>query len=362
MDRALELARESLLITSPNPRVGCVLADPDGRVIGAGRTQQAGGAHAEVMALKDAQANGFATLGATAYVTLEPCSHQGRTGPCCDALVAAGIAKVVASIADPNPLVGGRGFERLRAAGISVEVGCGAEESRELNIGFFSRMIRKKPWVRLKAAISLDGFTSMPSGESQWITSEAARSDGHLWRARSCAVLTGVGTVLADNPKLNVRNIDTPRQPMAVVCDSQLRTPPEAALFDCDRRVLIYTASSDSRLAQRLKSRGAEVRRVDSTMRGRMDLRMLLEDLAQEGVNELHVEAGAILNGSLLASGLVDELLIYVAPTLLGGGVGVARMPPLGRLSEAPRFNYVSALPVGGDVRLIARSHGANDF
>ena len=362
MDRALELARESLLITSPNPRVGCVLADPDGRVIGAGRTQQAGGAHAEVMALKDAQANGFATLGATAYVTLEPCSHQGRTGPCCDALVAAGIAKVVASIADPNPLVGGRGFERLRAAGISVEVGCGAEESRELNIGFFSRMIRKKPWVRLKAAISLDGFTAMPSGESQWITSEAARSDGHLWRARSCAVLTGVGTVLADNPKLNVRNIDTPRQPMAVVCDSQLRTPPEAALFDCDRRVLIYTASSDSRLARRLKSRGAEVRRVDSTMRGRMDLRMLLEDLAQEGVNELHVEAGAILNGSLLASGLVDELLIYVAPTLLGGGVGVARMPPLGRLSEAPRFNYVSALPVGGDVRLIARSHGANDF
>ena len=281
MDRALELARESLLITSPNPRVGCVLADPDGRVIGAGRTQQAGGAHAEVMALKDAQANGFATLGATAYVTLEPCSHQGRTGPCCDALVAAGIAKVVASIADPNPLVGGRGFERLRAAGISVEVGCGAEESRELNIGFFSRMIRKKPWVRLKAAISLDGFTAMPSGESQWITSEAARSDGHLWRARSCAVLTGVGTVLADNPKLNVRNIDTPRQPMAVVCDSQLRTPPEAALFDCDRRVLIYTASSDSRLAQRLKSRGAEVRRVASTMRGRMDLRMLLEDLAQ---------------------------------------------------------------------------------
>ena len=362
MDRALELARESLLITSPNPRVGCVLADPDGRVIGAGRTQQAGGAHAEVMALKDAQANGFATLGATAYVTLEPCSHQGRTGPCCDALVAAGIAKVVASIADPNPLVGGRGFELLRAAGISVEVGCGADESRELNIGFFSRMIRKKPWVRLKAAISLDGFTAMPSGESQWITSEAARSDGHLWRARSCAVLTGVGTVLADNPKLNVRNIDTPRQPMAVVCDSQLRTPPEAALFECDRRVLMYTASSDSSLAQRLKSRGAEVRRVDSTMRGRMDLRMLLEDLAQEGVNELHVEAGAILNGSLLSSGLVDELLMYVAPTLLGGGVGVARMPPLGRLSEAPRFDYVSALPVGGDVRLIARSHGANDF
>ena len=362
MDRALELARESLLITSPNPRVGCVLADPDGRVIGAGRTQQAGGAHAEVMALKDAQANGFGTLGATAYVTLEPCSHQGRTGPCCDALVAAGIAKVVASIADPNPLVGGRGFERLRAAGISVEVGCGAEESRELNIGFFSRMIRKKPWVRLKAAISLDGFTAMPSGESQWITSEAARSDGHLWRARSCAVLTGVGTVLADDPKLSVRDIDTPRQPMAVVCDSQLRTPPEAALFECDRRVLMYTASSDSSLAQRLKSRGAEVRKVDSTMRGRMDLRMVLADLAQEGVNELHVEAGAILNGSLLASGLVDELLMYVAPTLLGGGVGVARMPPLGRLSEAPRFNYVSALPVGGDVRLIARSHGANDF
>ena len=189
-------AYQSLYLTSPNPRVGCVLVDAAGRTIGQGHTQQAGGPHAEVMALRDAAAQGHSTVGATAYVTLEPCSHHGRTGPCCDALIKAGVRKVVASIADPNPLVAGQGFERLRAAGVEVEIGPGAAESRELNIGFFSRMLRKTPWVRMKVAASLDGKTALDDGTSQWITSEQARTDGHAWRARACAVLTGMGTVL----------------------------------------------------------------------------------------------------------------------------------------------------------------------
>ena len=225
MDQALGWAQRSLWLTSPNPRVGCVLVNPAGRTIGQGHTQQAGGPHAEVMALRDAAAQGHSTAGATAYVTLEPCSHHGRTGPCCDALINAGVRKVVASIADPNPLVAGQGFARLRAAGVDVEVGPGAAESRELNIGFFSRMLRKTPWVRMKIAASLDGKTALPDGTSQWITSEAARTDGHAWRARACAVLTGIGTVLEDNPRLDVRLVDTPRQPIRVLVDSRLQVP-----------------------------------------------------------------------------------------------------------------------------------------
>ncbi|MDO8261671.1 MAG: bifunctional diaminohydroxyphosphoribosylaminopyrimidine deaminase/5-amino-6-(5-phosphoribosylamino)uracil reductase RibD, partial [Gallionella sp.] len=216
-DGAVTLARQSIGLSNPNPRVGCVLSSDCGRVIGRGFTQQIGGPHAEIMALRDAAEHGHTVAGATAYVTLEPCSHHGRTGPCCDALIAAGIKKVVASIADPNPRVSGQGFERLRAAGIEVIVGPGAAESRELNIGFFSRMIRKTPWVRMKIAASLDGKTALDNGASQWITSEAARTDGHAWRARACAVLTGIGTVLADNPRLDVRLVDTPRQPHLVV-------------------------------------------------------------------------------------------------------------------------------------------------
>ena len=235
MNQALGLAAQALFLSNPNPRVGCVLVAPDGRVIGQGSTQQAGGPHAEIMALRDAAAAGQDVRGATAYVTLEPCAHQGRTGPCCDALVAAGIAKVVASIADPNPLVAGQGFARLRTAGIKVEVGPGSAESRELNIGFFSRMIRGTPWVRLKSAASLDGTTALLNGASQWITSPAARADGHAWRARACAVLTGIGTVLDDNPRLDVREVPTPRQPHVVVVDSQLQTPLDAQLFIAGR-------------------------------------------------------------------------------------------------------------------------------
>jgi diaminohydroxyphosphoribosylaminopyrimidine deaminase/5-amino-6-(5-phosphoribosylamino)uracil reductase len=258
ISRALALARAALGTTSPNPSVGCVLTDAAGRTLGEGHTQRAGGPHGEIMALRDAAAKGFDVRGATAYVTLEPCSHHGRTGPCCDALVEAGIGKVVASIADPNPLVSGQGFARLRAAGIEVEIGAGAEEARELNIGFFSRMERKVPWVRLKAAASLDGRTALDNGVSQWITGEAARADGHAWRARACAVLTGVGTVLQDNPRLDVRLVQTPRQPRLVIVDSQLNTPPDAELFSPSREVWIYTACPDAARQAALQARAAQ--------------------------------------------------------------------------------------------------------
>ena len=226
-----------------------------------GYTQRAGGPHGEIMALRDAAAQGYSVAGATVYVTLEPCSHHGRTGPCCDALIAAGIKKVVASIADPNPLVSGQGFERLRAAGIEVEVGPGAVESRELNIGFFSRMIRKTPWVRMKIAASLDGTTALANGQSQWITSPEARADGHAWRARSCAMLTGIGTVLQDNPRLDVRLVDTPRQPYRIIVDSLLQTPPDANIFKAGGPVWIYTATRDAAKEAALAPRGVTDRK-----------------------------------------------------------------------------------------------------
>lgn len=361
MRKALDCAHASLFITSPNPRVGCVLVDEHGEVIGSGWTQMAGGPHAEIMALRDAACRGRSVHGAVAYVTLEPCSHHGRTGPCCDALIEAGVRKVVAAIADPNPLVAGCGFERLRAAGVMVDVGVGAQAARELNIGFFSRMIRKRPWVRLKVAVSLDGFTALPSGVSQWITSPAARADGHAWRARSCAVLTGVGTVLADDPRLSVREVQTPRQPMLVVVDSQLHISPNAALFDVDRTVLIYTASTDGCKLQQLEGLGAAVYWAGNS-EGQVDLGAVLNDLAIRGVNELHVEAGATLNGALLRSGCVDELLMYVAPKLLGAGLGIARMRPIAELDNAPSFSFKSIASVGDDLRLVARASAAEEF
>ena len=254
---ALSLAQQSLLLSSPNPHVGCVLTSAEGQLLGQGFTQRAGAPHAEIMALRDAQAQGHSLLGATAYVTLEPCSHQGRTGPCCDALIAAGIKKVVASLLDPNPLVGGQGFARLRAAGITVEVGPGAVQSRELNIGFFSRMLRRTPWVRLKLAASLDGKTALENGASQWLTSEEARSDGHAWRARACAVLTGLGTVLADDPQLDVRLVPTERQPQLVLLDNRLETPVGAKLFKVQRTCHIYTASQHAGRRAALEALGA---------------------------------------------------------------------------------------------------------
>lgn len=361
--QALELAAQALFLSNPNPRVGCVITAADGRVLGRGFTQQAGGPHAEVMALRDAATQGHVVRGATAYVTLEPCAHQGRTGPCCDALIAAGIARVVASIADPNPLVAGQGFARLRAAGVQVETGPGAAESRELNIGFFSRMVRGTPWVRMKAATSLDGVAALADGTSQWITSPEARADGHAWRARACAVLTGVGTVLADDPLLNVRGAATPRQPHLVVLDSHLRTSPAARLFDVPgRQVWIYTAREDTAAADALRARGATVTALPNAD-GQVDLPALLRDLGRRSVNELHLEAGPRLSGAFVQAGLVDEVLLYLAPMLLGsGGQRLADWGPLQALSQGLGLEWQGVERVGPDLRLLARAKGRADF
>ncbi len=354
MAPALALASQSLYLSSPNPHVGCVITAPDGQVLGEGFTQQAGGPHAEVMALRDAQGRGHSVRGATAWVTLEPCAHTGRTGPCCDALAAAGVGRVVASLEDPNPQVAGQGFARLRAAGIAVEIGLGAEASRELNIGFFRRMERGLPWVRLKVAASLDGTTALANGASQWITGEAARADGHAWRARACAVLTGIGTVLDDDPRLDVRGIDTPRQPALVVADSRLRLQPSARLFGPRRPVWVYTAEADARRHAPLAERGADVRALPDAQ-GKVDLAAMLRELARREINELHVEAGHRLHGALLREGLVDELLVYLAPRLLGPGRGVAAIGPLQALAEGVDLSFGEVQPLGEDLRLLAR-------
>ena len=365
IQQALGLATQALFLSNPNPRVGCVITSQEGAVLGQGFTQRAGGPHAEVMALRDAQAQGHDVRGATAYVTLEPCSHHGRTGPCCDALIQAGIAKVVASIADPNTQVAGNGFARLRAAGVQVEVGAGAEAARELNIGFFSRMVRKTPWVRMKVAASLDGATALPDGTSQWITSAAARADGHAWRARACAVLTGIGTVLDDNHRLDVREVPTPRQPHVVVVDSQLQTPANAHLFIAGRACYIYCAApKDAQFEARqraLEAQGAEVIHLPNPQ-GKVDLAAMLRDLANKGVNELHVEAGNKLNGSFVREGLVDEMLVYLAPKMLGQGLSMAQFGPLTALDQALPLVFKSVEPVGEDLRIVARVRGRDGF
>lgn len=362
MNKALEQAAQALFLSSPNPRVGCVIVDASDRIIGQGFTQQAGGPHAEVMALRDAAAKGNDVRGATAYVTLEPCSHHGRTGPCCDALIAAGIAKVVGALTDPNPQVAGQGFERLRAAGVDVEIGPGAAESRELNIGFFSRMIRGTPWVRMKAASSLDGVTALHNGQSQWITSAAARADGHAWRARSCTILTGIGTVLEDNPRLNVRDQPTPRQPRIAVVDSKLDIPPDAHVLKAPSGCFIYTCSINQSKIEKLRALGATVIAMPNAA-GKVDLAALLRDLAQRGTNELHVEAGFKLNGSLIREGLVDELLFYQAPKLLGtGAMGIANFGPLDSLEQGLPLEFHDVARMGPDLRIVARIQGREQF
>ena len=363
--QALTLATQSLTLTSPNPRVGAILTKTDGTILGRGHTQAAGGPHAEIMALRDAAAQGYSVAGATAYVTLEPCSHQGRTGPCCDALIAAGIQKVVASIADPNPLVSGQGFARLRAAGIEVIVGPGAEAARELNIGFFSRMIRKTPWVRMKIAASLDGKTALNNGTSQWITSSEARTDGHAWRARACAVLTGIGTVLADNPRLDVRLVDTPRQPHLVIVDSRLETPLDAHLFITGRSTYIYAAVPNNIKKAALEAQGAIVIYLPGLTpetESKVDLKAMLHDLAAREINELHVEAGHKLNGSLIREGLVDEFVVYLAPKLIGQGRDMAHFGPLSDLSQATPLAFQSTQMLGPDLRIVARIPGRDQF
>ncbi|NMM08463.1 bifunctional diaminohydroxyphosphoribosylaminopyrimidine deaminase/5-amino-6-(5-phosphoribosylamino)uracil reductase RibD [Polaromonas sp.] len=361
MAQALGLAARALLVSNPNPRVGCVITNHQGQVAGCGFTQNAGGLHSEVMALRDAATRGNSVLDCTAYVTLEPCSHHGRTGPCCDALIAAGIKKVVASIADPNPLVSGQGFAKLRAAGIEVEVGPGAAESRELNIGFFSRMIRKTPWVRMKIAASLDGTTALANGQSQWITSPQARTDGHAWRARACAVLTGIGTLLQDDPRLDVRLVETPRQPYRIIVDSLLQTPTGANIFKAAGPVWIYCATRDAAREAALVAKGATVSCLPDA-NGKVDLAAMMNDLARREINELHIEAGSKLNGSLIRAGLVDEFLLYLAPKLLGPGNGMASFGPLQALSDAIELQFQSTDRVGADLRIVARVAGRDQF
>ena len=360
MAEALALAQQSIALSEPNPRVGCVIVSLDGQVIGRGHTQQAGGPHAEVMALRDAADHGHSVRGATVVVTLEPCAHHGRTPPCCDALVQAGVGRVVMAIEDPNPLVAGLGAARLRAAGIEVESGIGADAARELNIGFFSRMERQRPWVRLKVAASLDGRTALPNGVSQWITGAAARTDGHAWRRRASAVLTGVGTVLEDNPRLDVRLVPTPRQPLRVVVDSRLDAPLDARIFEAPGSVLVYAANPTTERRAAFAERGLEVAQVPNA-NDKVDLAAMLADLAQRGINELHVEAGHKLSGSFVRERLVDEYLVYLAPKLLGAGLDMASFGPLSNLSDAVALRFHQIDRVGEDLRVLARPQTGQD-
>ncbi|XHS77213.1 bifunctional diaminohydroxyphosphoribosylaminopyrimidine deaminase/5-amino-6-(5-phosphoribosylamino)uracil reductase RibD [Burkholderiaceae bacterium UC74_6] len=348
MRHAMALAHEAVGLTEPNPRVGCVILGADGQVLGSGHTQEAGGPHAEVMALRQARERGHRLQGATAYVTLEPCSHFGRTPPCCDALIEAGLKRVVAAVEDPNPQVAGEGMSRLASAGIEVQSGLLAEESRELNIGFFSRMQRGLPFVRLKVAISLDGRTALNDGRSQWITREEARRDGHAWRKRAGAILTGIGTVRDDDPRLDVRLVDTPKQPLRVIVDSRLEISPQARILQPPGQVLIYCA------AERTNELAAEVVALPNP-NGKVDLTAVLADLGRRGINELHVEAGHKLNGSWLREGLVDELLVYMAPKLIGPGRELAALAELSGLDAAIEWRWVDCAPVGPDLRLRLR-------
>ena len=357
MSLALSWAEKAMYITTPNPRVGCVIVNAQGVLLGAGHTQPAGQAHAEIMAIQDAKQQGHSVAGATAYVTLEPCSHQGRTGPCCDALIQTGLARLVVADQDPNPQVSGNGIARLRQAGIKVDVGILEDKARSLNLGFFKRMTQGVPWMRLKVAVSIDGQTALSNGASQWITSAAARQDGHAWRARACAVLTGIGTLLEDDPQLNVRDVDTPRQPALVIVDSKLETPLNAKLWQSQREVWIYCAKEDADRKTALEAKGAHVTCLPNAQ-GKVDLRAMHKDLGQRSINEVHIEAGFKLNGSLLGVGVVDELLVYLAPLLIGQGLGLANLGPFESLSQALKLDIQNITPIGDDVRLIAHVKG----
>lgn len=352
MRHALELAKSVLYTTAPNPRVGCVIVK-DGKIIGEGATQPAGGAHAEVQAIDNARRQGREVSGATAYVTLEPCSHYGRTPPCTDLIISSGIAKVVAAVEDPNPLVAGNGFAQLRAAGIDVFHGICADEARELNIGFFSRMQRGRPWTRMKVAASLDGRSALLNGQSKWITSQTARDDGHHWRARACAVLTGIGTVVADNPALTVRAVATPRQPFRIVIDSRLEIDPRARVLE-GGGTLVVTACEQLDKARLLQDFGVEIIMLPNA-KGKVDLPQLMTLLGSRGINELHIEAGAKLNGSLLREGCVDELLVYFAPNLLGDGLNMFDLPRIDTLNHKTKLSFHSVEQLGPDLRILAR-------
>ena len=348
MARALELAEQGLYTTTPNPRVGCVIVR-DVDIVGEGWHERAGAAHAEVNALRAA---GTKAEGATVFVTLEPCAHHGRTPPCAQALIEARVERVVAAMRDPNPLVAGKGLDAIRAGGIAVECGLMENEARELNIGFVSRMTRGLPWIRMKIAASLDGKTALFNGSSQWITGPEARADGHRWRARACAIMTGVGTVKDDDPQLTVREVGTPRQPARIVIDSRVETPSSARVLG--KGTIVAAAIHDNRSGA-LSATGAEVVVIPNPA-GKVDLPALMRELARREMNEVHVEAGYRLNGSLLREGLVDELLVYLAPRILGDAArGMFHLPELRDLSESLELEVRDVRMIGRDLRVIAR-------
>jgi diaminohydroxyphosphoribosylaminopyrimidine deaminase/5-amino-6-(5-phosphoribosylamino)uracil reductase len=346
MSEALRLARLGLWTTDPNPRVGCVLAR-DGTIVGRGWHRAAGEPHAEALALNDA---GTDVQGATAYVTLEPCSHIGRTPPCADALIEAGVTDVVAAMTDPNPQVAGQGFERLEAAGISVRCGLMGEQARELNIGFVSRHERGRPWVRVKLAVSLDGFTASADGRSQWITGPEARADGHRWRARASAILTGIGTVLTDDPRLDVRCDPVERQPERIVADSSGRLPPDANMLTCGGSIRVASLRrpswQDDKVTWQL---------LPAARDGRVDLKALFQWLGGLEMNEVHVEAGPTLAGALMSVGLVDELLVYQAPVILGKGSPMLLMPGMENFDQRLHLQVIEQRRLGADTRFLLR-------
>lgn len=360
MNMALAEAKKSLFISNPNPRVGCVIVK-NNQMIGRGHTQAAGSDHAEIVALKDAESKGFDVSGSTVYVTLEPCCHHGRTPPCTDALINAKVATVIAATTDPNPLVAGQGLEKLRTVGIDVRCGLLEKEATELNIGFIQRMTQGKPWVRLKVAASLDGKTALHNGVSQWITSSDARHDGHLWRARACCILTGIGTVKEDNPQLNVRGVETPRQPLRVLIDSFLEVPLDAKILDdsIGGHTVVVCGQVDAehfeKMSQALREKNVTLVALpdESNSKGKVDLPALFKYLAEKlHINEVHVEAGFKLNGSLIREGCVDELLIYMAPKLLGDAVGMANLPSLSTLDDVKAWDLIDHALVGNDLRI----------
>jgi diaminohydroxyphosphoribosylaminopyrimidine deaminase/5-amino-6-(5-phosphoribosylamino)uracil reductase len=351
MAQALRLAEKGLYSTSPNPRVGCVLVR-DRRVVGSGWHERAGAPHAEINALAAA---GEQARGATAYLTLEPCSHHGRTPPCADALIKAGVARLIVAMEDPNPLVSGRGNSKLRDAGIEVRTGLMAADSQALNIGFIARMSRGRPWVRIKIAASLDGKTALNNGASQWITSEAARRDGHRLRARSCAIMTGIGSVLADNPRLTVRHLETSRQPLRVVVDSRLEIPVDARLLR-GAGELVFTATASEGTIGALHEVGARVIVLPDQNDNNVDLTAMMRKLADFEINEVLVEAGWRLNGALINAGLVDELVIYLAPCLIGDAArGMLKLPELADLQGKRVLSIEDMRRVGPDIRITAR-------
>lgn len=350
MAHALQLAERGLWTTSPNPRVGCVLAR-DGEIVGEGWHEKAGEPHAEVLALRMA---GERARGTTAYVTLEPCSHYGRTPPCAEALIDAGVIRVVAAMSDPNPVVAGRGLAKLQAAGIETANGLLENEARELNIGFVARMTRGRPWLRMKVAASLDGKTALDNGVSQWITGPEARRDGHAWRARACAILTGIGTVRDDDPTLTVRDFATSRQPLRVIVDSRLEISPNAKVLQGQPALVVGAVDHPEKVAL-LRSTGNLVEILENPL-GKVDLKALLELLAQRDVNEVHAEAGFKLNGSLLHEGLVDEFLLYFAPCLIGhDAAGMFNLPKSLTLDDKRRLQIRDLRQIGADIRVLAR-------